>query len=199
MKLIKRVLFSSILLCSTLIAVAGGPDTAVKPPSAFTMGKGFYFGFRSGLEDLGGDTNDVYDSGFNAGAQIGYKFLSHWQFETTFDFYRNDLNVPSTIGQHINMSSVFANVLYGVDLGRRWTLFAGAGAGWFSQWGVRPDSSSTVVEDNAENQFGYQGTVGVGVYLTENVELKVDYRIVAWTDSYGFYQNVAELGFNFYP
>ena len=129
-----------------------------------------------------------FNSGFNAGARLGYEW-GGWRFEEEYSYRRN--NVPgsfSLFGFPINgvsgnrhTNAIMTNVLYDFTVG--WTITphfgAGIGAVQVSD-GVRLPGIGQLINDSTW-EFGYQAIAGLRYNISPNLALDFDYRYLATT------------------
>jgi OmpA-OmpF porin, OOP family len=137
-----------------------------------------------------------YDSGFAAGARVGYEW-GPWRFEEEYAYRSNDLdrfsiggfNVPGASGSR-RSHAIMTNVLYDFNLaGLGWNIglpvtpHIGAGVGAVNvQDRVRVPVLGTILRDD-DWQFGYQAIAGLRYNFTPNLAADLDYRYLATTDA----------------
>jgi outer membrane protein OmpA-like peptidoglycan-associated protein len=137
-----------------------------------------------------------YDSGFAAGARVGYEW-GPWRLEEEYAYRSNDLN-RFTVGS-FNVSgatggreahAIMTNVLYDFNL---------AGLGWNFGLPVTPHVGAGIgavnvidhvkvpgigrLLNNDDWQFGYQAIAGLRYNFTPAVAFDLDYRYLATTDA----------------
>jgi outer membrane protein OmpA-like peptidoglycan-associated protein len=184
--------------CLVLIAAIFGADARAQV---------IYFGAEGGwsnLEDqkdkfkIAGAPNVKarYDSGFAAGARVGYEW-GPWRFEEEYAYRSNDLN-RFTVGS-LNVAgasgdrqshAIMTNVLYDINLaGFGWNIgvpvtpHIGAGVGAVNVIdNVRAPSVGRILHDD-DWQFGYQAIAGLRYNITPAVAFDLDYRYLATTDA----------------
>ena len=166
-----------------------------------------YFGAEAGwsnLEDqrdrlkVGGapSVNNRYDSGFAAGARVGYEW-GPWRFEEEYAFRSNDLNhfavggfnVPGASGGR-DAHAIMTNVLYdfnlagfGWNIGLPVTPHIGVGVGAVNVSDhVRVPGVGRLLSDD-DWEFGYQAIAGLRYNFTPNIAADLDYRYLATTDA----------------
>jgi OmpA-OmpF porin, OOP family len=165
-----------------------------------------YFGAEAGwsnLEDQRDRFNvagapkvsNRYDSGFAAGARVGYEW-GPWRFEEEYAYRTNDLNrftvggfrVPGASGFR-DAHAIMTNVLYDFNLaGLGWNIGlpvtphigAGVGAVNVSDHVKVPGVGRLLKDDDW--QFGYQAIAGLRYNFTPNIAADLDYRYLATTD-----------------
>jgi OmpA-OmpF porin, OOP family len=129
-----------------------------------------------------------FNSGFNAGARVGYEWGA-WRFEEEYSYRRN--NVPgsfslfgipiSGISGNRHTNSIMTNVLYDLTLGWPITPHFGVGIGAVQiSDGVRLPGIGQFINDSTW-QFGYQGIAGLRYNLSPAFTLDLDYRYLATT------------------
>ncbi len=184
---------------SRRIAVAGGSLLAaaivlsVAPARAETL----YFGGEGGwtllqnqkIEAAGlPSTTARFDSGFAAGARIGYEEGS-WRFEAEYTYRRNELDRVTVGGVGLGgvegsrkAHAFLANLIYEIDFGWPVKPHIGGGIG-----GVYLKDKANVpgiisLNDNGW-EIGYQGIAGLRYDVTQNIAVDLDYRYFATTDA----------------
>ena len=129
-----------------------------------------------------------FNSGFNAGARLGYEWGA-WRFEEEYSYRRN--NVPGNFalfGLPINgisgnrhTNSIMTNVLYDFTVGWAITPHFGAGIGAVQiSDGVRLPGIGQFINDSIW-AFGYQAIAGLRYNLSPTLTLDFDYRYLATT------------------
>lgn len=184
MKSMKYVAGAAVLALATS-AFAGGPDVQPAPISQ----NGFYFGVLGGVSIISGTGSKTFDTGFNAGANLGYRY-DHFRFEGAFTYINHGIAATSA---NIYMTTVMGNVLYELpfSFSDLVTPYIGAGLGWLH-------AGSNVAIGTA-NEFAYQGIAGLDFAVTDNVSFGINYRILGWTSSNGLFENLidATLSYRF--
>jgi OOP family OmpA-OmpF porin len=154
-------------------AMAGSYDTA--PPAA---DKGIYIGAHGGLAMYSGDYSDSIDNGYDIGMQIGYRFNKNIRVEGAYDYMSQD--VTDVDDSSINASVLMVNGYYDFDFGSKFVPYVGVGIGSLMPSATYSDTSIT---NSDQNQFAYQGIVGVDYKVSEKVSVGVNYRYMSWTDT----------------
>jgi outer membrane protein OmpA-like peptidoglycan-associated protein len=157
----------------------------------------FYIGAEGGWTGLPSQTITVpglfstslkFNSGFNAGARLGYEW-GPWRFEEEYSYRQNGIpNSFSLFGLPINgisgnrhTNSIMTNVLYDFTLGAPITPHFGFGVGAVNiHDGVRLPGIGQFINDSTW-QFGYQGIAGIRYNLGPTLTLDLDYRYLATT------------------
>ena len=194
---------------STRIALAAGACLALFTAVLGTDARAqvIYFGAEAGWSNLEDQrdrfkvtgaprADNRYDSGFAAGARVGYEW-GPWRFEEEYAYRSNDLNrftvgsfnVPGASGGR-EAHAIMTNVLYDIDLaGFGWNLGvpvtphvgAGIGAVDVIDHVKVPGIGRLLNDDNW--QFGYQAIAGLRYNVTPAVAVDLDYRYLATTDA----------------
>src|SRR5262245_54858927 len=159
----------------------------------FTPGQaypGFYIGAEGGLNWLLQNGNNSYNTGYAVGGKVGYDFVGpRVELE---GLYRNNQGsgfVPFGPGVafangQINQVSVMANILYDFFPGATITPYVGAGAGV-----AFADPSLAGGCTMCSTQFAYQGIVGLGWNVDQNIRVSLDGRYYGTTQGGLNYQN----------
>ncbi|SKA39144.1 OmpA family protein [Enhydrobacter aerosaccus] len=169
--------------------------------------QGFYIGAEGGLNWMlnnsftttlsipgvfsgSGTTNSAPATGWAAGGMIGYDFVGpRVEIEALYRDNKSTITengIPGTLGADFNQTSIMANVLYDFMAGQTITPYIGAGAGIaFTNFSLSGLSSSSTA-------FAYQGIIGVGWNINEQLRLNLDGRYFGTTNpNYSFSGNVA--------
>jgi outer membrane protein OmpA-like peptidoglycan-associated protein len=183
---------------SRRIAVAGGAFLAaaiilsVTPARAETL----YFGGEGGWTLLQDQkiraaglpaTTERFNSGFAAGARIGYEEGS-WRFEAEYTYRRNEADRITSGGVNFNniggsrqAHAFLANLIYEMDFGWPVKPHIGGGIG-----GVllkdKLNGPGLPILNDSNWEIGYQGIGGLRYDLTPNIAIDLDYRYFATTD-----------------
>jgi OOP family OmpA-OmpF porin len=149
---------------------------------------GFYIGAEGGGNWLLNSNNYNMDIGYAVGGVMGYDFVGpRLELEGVFRSNNgrgtaNFGNVFSNVNGRIEQLSVMANLLYDFAPGATITPYVGAGAGIaFADAAINGCSLCST-------QFAYQGIVGLGWNVDQNVRINLDGRYYG-TTSPGTYQN----------
>jgi outer membrane protein OmpA-like peptidoglycan-associated protein len=190
---------------STRITLAAGACLAltVAMLGADARAQVIYFGAEGGWSNLEDQKDRFnvpgspsvktrYDSGFAAGARVGYE-MGPWRFEEEYAYRSNDLDRLSVGGGNVagstgNRSShaIMTNVIYDLNFwnfGLPVTPHIGAGVGAVN---VKDHLSAPAVGLHLKDdqwQFGYQAIGGFRYNLTPVVAFDLDYRYLATTDA----------------
>jgi len=127
-----------------------------------------------------------FDSGWAGLAAGGYDF-GRWRIEAEFSYRHNDLDhfliavapgpfarVLDTSGEMTNLG-LLANLLYDIELSNALDVYVGGGIG-FSRSDLEVRTPATVIFDDQDWGFTWQGIVGANVQLTNSLSLFADYR-----------------------
>ena len=183
---------------STRIAVAAGAclAAAIVMSAASASAQTLYFGAEAGWTLLQDQTSQAaglptatssFDSGFAAGARIGYE-QGPWRFEEEYVYRRNGLNGISVAGIDVPGASgnrqahaFMTNLLYEFDVG--WPvkphIGAGVGAVYLIDQAAAPGFGRFF--DGSDWQLGYQAIGGVRYNVTPSLAVDLDYRYFATT------------------
>jgi OmpA-OmpF porin, OOP family len=191
---------------SMRISVMAGACLAVALaiPVGASQAQTFYLGAEGGWTVLTNQKNTAagfpsvnsrFDSGFAAGARVGYE-MGPWRFEEEYTYRRNGLDRVTAAGftaagvkGQRESHAIMTNVIYDINLpalGLGPTLpvtpHIGAGVGAVN---VRDRASATGFGrffDDDDWQFGYQAIAGLRYNITPAVAFDLDYRYLATTD-----------------
>ena len=188
----KKALLGAVALMALPLAANAQSMFASGPASP-----GFYIGAEGGLNWLLNSsnngysaTNSVLGAGYAVGGKAGYDFvgprveleaLYHNNSESGTVNYAN--GTSAFVNGQINQVSVMANVLYDFAPGAVITPFVGVGAGVaFVDPSISPGCTM------CSTQFAYQGILGLGYNVSQNLRIDLDGRYYATTNP-GQYQN----------
>src|ERR1051325_5512359 len=155
-----------------------------------------YFGAEGGWTSLQSQTytapgffssKEKFDSGFAAGARIGYE-MGPWRFEEEYAYRSNDVSslanggitIPGATGSR-QSHAIMTNLLYDISLGWPVTPHIGAGIGAVNLIDRASAPGFGTLRDDSDWQFGYQAIGGLRYNLTPNIAVEVDYRYLATT------------------
>ena len=186
---------------SMRIAMAGACIAAAAVISASPVqvqAQTLYFGGEGGwtlLQDqkvraAGFSTGTAeFDSGFVAGARIGYE-EGNWRFEAEYAYRRNTLNNIRIAGANIagvdgnrHAHAFMANLLYDFDLGWPVKPHVGAGIGGVYLGDKASAPAFGRFFDDAAWELGYQAIGGLRYDVTQNIAIDLDYRYFATTNT----------------
>lgn len=190
----KKLLISYLILitslCFTSFALAGGADDAqmpMQPAALYAVENGPYFGIHGGVNfaSQGGGT------GFDVGAQVGYRFMKYLRVEAAYTYLRNDVNMFG-FNAHLNSHLLMFNALYDTQLTSVIDPFIGFGIGLDHLSAFGPYGNGS------ENNFAYQAIAGIGFTITHNTMLSARYRFVGTAGSGDFHYNILEASFDYF-
>jgi len=178
-------------------ALAGGPDHV-----ASANNSGFYAGVHGGVADAGGQSsgyNQFLDTGYNAGAQVGYRFNKNFRAEVAATYMRQKMENSLLLNDaNLDTTMLMANGYYDIDLGSAFVPFVGAGIGYYHQADAFKVDNNTTLASSLDDQFAYQGIAGVAYHINKNVSVDAAYHYVGWTNNDGAHQNLFNVGLNYY-
>jgi OmpA-OmpF porin, OOP family len=172
-------------------------------PGADARAQVIYFGAEGGWSNLedqkekfstpgSASVKTRYDSGFAAGARVGYE-MGPWRFEEEYAYRSNDLDRLNVGGVNIgkatgNRSShaIMTNVLYDINFwnfGLPVTPHVGAGVGAVNVKDKVSGPGVPLFLKDDQWQFGYQAIGGFRYNMTPAVALDLDYRYLATTEA----------------
>ncbi len=134
------------------------------------------------------------NGGYGIGGSIGYlpsssiPVINALRFEAEVTYHQNNVDRvnrtggrPQIGGNDANYSSTayMVNTFYDLQTGTKWTPYIGAGIGFASLH--LPTSSNAGNTSSSDNEFAYQGMVGVGYSPDSipNTQWSVGYRYLA--------------------
>ena len=165
-KIIALFIFAGLL--TTLTTFAGQPDQrqAQKTLPAPFMNR-WYVGGQFGLAIPGGTGSANANTGFNLDGHAGYRFNRYFRLGGAFAYYRNSI----TGGTAFNLTTLMTNgyIEYPLDYGV--VPFMGFGIGW-----GHISSGTGAFVPNSSNEFVYQGILGLGYYLNQNLAVQMSYH-----------------------
>jgi len=122
--------------------------------------------------------NQSFDSGFNAGARVGYQW-GPWRFEEEYSFRENGSNATA-LGRRVkgtvDTNSFMTNAIYDFNVGWLLTPHIGAGIGGAVLNGNLNAPALGYRSKTSDVVFAYQAIAGVRYPITPNLMLDVDYR-----------------------
>lgn len=179
----------------TLLAAAAAllalPAAANAQSSLFSSNPtnpGLYVGAQGGLNWLLNNNSYQMNTGWTAGGVVGYDFVGpRVELEAMYrsNFGTGTVAFPNgyaNIYGQVQQVSVMANLLYDFLPGATITPYVGAGAG------VAFVDSSIQGCSLCSTQFAYQGIIGIGWNVSENLRVNLDGRYYGTTNP-GQYNN----------
>ena len=158
--------YKKIILAGAFLGLAGSAvqaadmDPAV--PATTYENMGFYLRADVGWSFL--DWSEGNDNNWAAGVGAGYRFNDNLRVDGRFD-YAGQYHVAP--GADMSVTTALANAYFDIPTGTAFTPYLGAGVGY--GWG-------TVDGGSDKDGFAYALMAGVGVNLSDSVELDVGYR-----------------------
>lgn len=176
-------------------AFAGGPDlqAAPVPPAQ----NNWYAGLNGGVAIPAGDSG-LLNTGFDVGGQVGYK-MGNIRLEGALSYLRHSVSssiLPAGFSADFDALALMANGYYDFDMGNSFVPYVGAGIGWLHGWANAAFGGATA--SAVDNEFAYQGIVGIDYKIDPNMTVGVNYHIVSFTNSGGFIDNIINATFNYY-
>ena len=179
----------------TLLAAAAAllalPAAANAQSSLFSSNPtnpGLYVGAQGGLNWLLNNNSYQMNTGWTAGGVVGYDFVGpRVELEAMYrsNFGTGTVAFPNgyaNIYGQVQQVSVMANLLYDFLPGATITPYVGAGAG------IAFVDSSIQGCSLCSTQFAYQGIIGIGWNVNENLRVNLDGRYYGTTNP-GQYNN----------
>lgn len=164
--------------------------TVAATGAASAQDQGWYVGIGGGVNfpeesDISGgavSTDADFDTGWAAIGSIGYAYGNGLRTEIELGYRQNDIGDLSGVAGGSGDSDAFnamINGLYDFHNSSDFTPYIGVGIGYLdlSLDGVNPVGGATL--DDSDGLLAYQGILGVGYSLTEQIALFVDYRYLA--------------------
>ena len=192
----KNLLLSSALFAAATLGVSS---------DALALNEGFYGALNLSVVDQQ-DTNFDYapgaridtsfDTGYGVSGSYGYDTGKVWSLgafrpEIEVGYNKSDvdghtLNGGSTLdgsAGDVDTFYLMANVIHDFDTGTSFLPYAGVGLGYahvsYNGFGV---SAIPDVLDDSDGALAYQGIVGLGYQLSQQLTLTLDYRYFATQD-----------------
>ncbi len=192
----------SALLAATILAA---PAIAVaQPVSGPYISLGGGYNIRQGTDvELGRDLQgnavegrQSFDGGWVGLGSLGWGFGNGLRLELEGGYRSNDGDAlrVNGVGRYGNVDGTFsqwsamANMIFDIDLGIDWmSPYIGAGAGWAWMDGksvVRTGRGNSTVYSGSDNQFAYQGIVGLAfpIGAVPGLAVTTEYRYFATLD-----------------
>lgn len=188
-----KTLVGGAALVLATSALAGGPEIA---PAPAPDNSGFYVNANGGLAVLS-DANPYSNTGWDAGLAVGYRFNAI-RAEIAGSYIQQDVrsrfrSLPLALGFQagwgdLQMATLMGNAYYDFDFGSSFVPYIGAGLGWLHSWSKFTISNPTIANSTIringnDNEFAFQGIVGLDYKITDNVRVGVSYHALAWTHS----------------
>ena len=144
--------------------------------------QGFYVGAHGGVNwtldgEFGGFSDLTYETGFAAGATIGYKWSMNLRTELEATYRENDFDefVGTPVTGDVSSWAFMANVFYDFDMGSPVVPYLGGGIG-----AAVVTFDSAVKED--DTVVAFQLGAGIGYEFTPNLVGSLDFRFFGTDD-----------------
>lgn len=130
-----------------------------------------------------------YDSGFAVGGAVGYQLSPNWRVEGEVTYRRNEVDEFKISGTDFNADgdvdsvAVMANGYYDFANSSLWTPYIGAGIGTAIVSFNDIEANGVKAIDDDDTVFAFQVGVGLGLEVTPNMTLSLDYRFFGTTDA----------------
>ena len=149
-------------------------------------GLGATFANDSDVEGAGVNTSSELNVGAMGALSAGFGFPNGLRAEVEGAYRKNDVDSTSGVTSgtgDIGVLSGLVNLLYDFDTGTPWTPYLGGGIGFgrLKVENLTLPAGFGSADDDA-HALAYQGIVGVGYRLAENLQLFADYRYFATDD-----------------
>jgi outer membrane protein OmpA-like peptidoglycan-associated protein/opacity protein-like surface antigen len=177
--------FAGLLFLSALPAFAQQEPVAQR---GLYLGGGLGAGFpdSSGISSPSLNTSADLSAGFVGMGTLGYGLKSGWRVELEGAYRENGVDgiegVSGGGGGDYTAWSLMGNVKYEFPTGSRVTPYVGGGLGFVSldMDSVTPIGASTI--DDSDTSFAWQGIAGVGIGLSNALQLFAEYHYVGTSD-----------------
>jgi outer membrane protein OmpA-like peptidoglycan-associated protein len=165
---------------------ASGPALAQQKGVYVGLGAGLTIPEDSDITGAGINPSADLDLGWAGIASLGYAFGNGLRAEIEGGYRANDVDQLSGVVNgtgNVDAITVMLNVLYDFHNDTRFTPYIGAGVGWLnvSMDGVQPVGGAIL--DDSDDVLAYQGIVGIGYDLSQQVQMFVDYRYLGSDDA----------------
>jgi outer membrane protein OmpA-like peptidoglycan-associated protein len=165
-----------------------GTAAAVAQEQGWYIGAGAGVTFPDSADISGGavSTDADFDTGWAGVGSLGYAYGNGLRTEIEVGYRQNDIGDLSGVAGGTGDSdalNAMINGLYDFHNSSDFTPYVGAGIGWLNLNldGVTPVGGATL--DDSDDVLAYQGIVGIGYSLTEQIDLFVDYRYLGTEDA----------------
>ena len=150
------------------------------------IGPTFFGSDRSGVQ--GNSVTTTLDTGFSAGAAIGYRFSS-FRVEVAGDYHRGEVDKIKVSGTEVPLKgsalalvTVMANGYIDLDLGLFVAPYAGFGIGAGVLIADESGANAVFKVDDDAAVFTWNAMGGLNWTLTEHVQVMTGYRYVSTTE-----------------
>lgn len=177
---------SAALLMQAPLAMA--QDASAKGPY-LGLSAGFNFNDGADVSGLGINRSVDLDTGWVGLGALGYRYGNGFRTELEGGWRENDVDSISGLAGgsgDVSAKSLMANVLYDVRMGGRLMPYIGGGLGYarVDYDGVGPVTAAApgARVNGDDDVFAYQGIAGVAYWMTDALELALEYRYFATED-----------------
>jgi len=191
----KLLVLAAAILISTA-AFAGTTSTTTK-----TNNTGAYINANGGVNIIG-NSDSNYNTGWNTGIAVGYKFNQHLRLEGAFNYIRNnatETDIGESMTGHTNQYLFMVNGYY--DFGNFSGLIPYVGAGIGLNHGTTSIETSGVFSGSFaanNNDFTAQTIAGFNCYISKNVAVGISYHFNPVFDSgETMYNNLINLSLTY--
>ena len=178
----KKTILSVALAAASLTALAGGSTPVAQ--SSFSP---FYAGVNGGANILSGKDVIHFNTGWNVGGFLGYRFNENIRADLSLDYIRNAYSKDYKPSVYFYQYATLVNVYYDITQLSIAGLvpYVGAGLGWVY-------SSSNEVDTFHYNGIGWQLATGMNYNVAPNMSLGLGYRFLANHSTYNGGANTAD-------
>jgi len=156
------------------------------PGAWYIGGEGGWTSLENSKATSAGISGTVkYDSGWNAGARVGYQ-TGPWRFEGEYRHQENGINSIAGFGASgtTTADAIMANAIYDFSLNSQFSPHIGAGIGAVDlNTSGKVTGIGGVFRNNDDWEFGYQAIAGVRYAFNPNWALDLDYRYLGTADA----------------
>ena len=137
-------------------------------------------GSATAVSGTSGTTDIDLDSGFTAGASIGYQYTDQVSVELATEYRSNESKTLLSDGQRFedgNYASVtfFLNAAYRFRTTQPWQPYIGTGLGWIQEVDIDLEDASGEISYESDG-FAWQAFVGVDMPFHDQWALNVELR-----------------------
>jgi OOP family OmpA-OmpF porin len=186
-KHMKKLSVSALALVAALVAAPLAAHADTTPGWYVGGGAGISFGIDGDIySNTGKHQFTAQDHNVAFQGNGGYAYGNGFRLEG--EYYHNQTNIVGMeggykgAGGHITNNALFANVLYDIQTGTRFTPYVGGGIGpdFINVKSVGSNGVGFLKGDTLD--MGYQGIAGVAMPLDPNWTVTADYRYIASFD-----------------
>ena len=194
---------STRMICAIVVAAAIAAASCISDARAqiYLGAEGGWTGLEGTRDSIGPFTiNRSFDSGFNVGARLGYKWDA-WRFEGEYSHRENGSNATA-LGARLNgdftTDSFMANAIYDFNVGWPITPHIGMGIGGAEASGSLNTAAFGTLSKTSDFVFAYQAIAGIRYQATPQIALDLDYRYRGM-ESVSYTARSATVGGTFFP